>query len=504
MWNPCTGAVLRRTPESELDEVRAATAAASAALPSWAETPITQRARILFELRERVNGRVDALAACVSEELGKTRADARGDVIRGLEVLEYATSVVSHLQGNLTMGIARDGLDIAQVREPLGVCVGLAPFNFPAMLPLWMFPMALACGNTFVLKPSQRVPGASMLLAELATEAGVPPGVLNVVHGGQAASEALLDDPAVAAVSFVGSTAAGRAVYQRATQRGIRAQCNLGAKNHACILPDAPQPTAVAEQLVGAAFGASGQRCMAISAVVLVGDGAFRSRMMRYLHDAAQRLRVGPPEDERADLGPLASPTAKQRVLRLIERAQQAGARLVLDGRATQAPTATDDDDAAAKYAGGFWLGPTLLDNVRPDMEIYREEVFGPVLVCLQAESLDEAIALVNGNAYGNGCAVYTSSGACAHEFVRRVQVGQVGVNMPIPVPLPAYGFTGSKASMMGDLHFYGRAGFEFFSRPKTIMSRWSLKSDTAARRAQVLQAPATAMPSFSASDKAG
>lgn len=450
--NPATGQVLRQVPGSLKEEVDAAIAAAQEAFVSWSATPITKRVSYMFRFREIIHRRLADFVAVIRQEGGKTVKDAEGDIIRGLEVADYACGFTGKVEGMFEKNIATD-IDMLQVREPLGVCIGICPFNFPAMIPLWMIPIALVTGNTFVLKPSELVPGAAHLLAEISLEAGFPPGVFNIVQGGKDTVEALLDNPHIKAVSFVGSTPIGRIVYQKASMKGIRAQCNMGAKNHAVIMPDCNKELTL-QALTAAAFGATGQRCMAISVAVFVGESI---GMLPALVEKAANVRMG--TDENSDMGPLISAQAKARVEKLVQSAKTQGAKILYEG---QPPSSK-----------GNWMGPVIISNVTTDMDVYNQEIFGPVLVCLQVQTLDEAIQLINSNRFGNGTAIFTESGVAARKFQSEIEVGQVGINIPIPVPAPPFGFTGSKDSMWGDLPFYGPTGFAFFTRPKTIVSRF-------------------------------
>lgn len=455
--NPATQQVLARVPMATADEVAAAVTAAREAFKSWKKTPIGARARVFLKYQQLIREHMKELAALLSAEQGKTLADAEGDVFRGLEVVEHAANIGTLQLGEYAENVA-GGVDTYTVQQPLGVCAGITPFNFPAMIPLWMFPMAIACGNTFVLKPSEQDPMVTMRLVELALEAGVPPGVLNVVHGAEDVVNALCDHPDIKAVSFVGSTRVGTHVHQRASAAGKRVQCMMGAKNHAVVLPDANREQAL-NQIVGAAFGAAGQRCMALSVAVLVGEA---QQWIPDLAERARRLRVGPGHDN-PDLGPLISCAAQERVRGLIARGVEQGAKLELDGR----------DVAVDGYPHGNFVGPTLFSGVRADMDIYRQEVFGPVLCLMGADSLDEAIALVNANPHGNGTAIFTQSGAAARHFQEEVDVGQVGINVPIPVPVPLFSFTGSRGSKLGDLGPYGKQVILFYTQTKTVTSRW-------------------------------
>ena len=461
--NPATQEVLARVPFATADEVQRAVASAKAAFATWRKTPIGARARIFLRYQQLIREHLSELAALLTAEQGKTLADAEGDVFRGLEVVEHAAAIGNLQLGELANNVA-SGVDTYTLLQPLGVCAGITPFNFPAMIPLWMFPMAIACGNTFVLKPSEQDPLVTMRLVELALEAGVPPGVLNVVHGGPAVVDALCAHPDIKALSFVGSTRVGTHVYRRASDAGKRVQCMMGAKNHAVVLPDAPREQTLAN-LVGAAFGAAGQRCMAVSVVLLVGEA---NSWVPDLVAKARSLKVGAGHEQGTDVGPLISCQALDRVSGLIERGLSEGATLELDGR----------DVRVERYERGNFVGPTLFSGVTPEMTLYREEVFGPVLCVMHAATLDEAIALVNANPNGNGVALFTRSGAAARRFQEDIDVGQVGINVPIPVPVPLFSFSGSRASKLGDLGPYGKQAVLFYTQTKTITTRWPDEQD--------------------------
>jgi len=461
--NPATQEVLARVPFATAEEVQRAVASAKTAFVTWRKTPIGTRARIFLRYQQLIREHLSELAALLTAEQGKTLADAEGDVFRGLEVVEHAAAIGNLQLGELANNVA-SGVDTYTLLQPLGVCAGITPFNFPAMIPLWMFPMAIACGNTFVLKPSEQDPLVTMRLAELALEAGVPPGVLNVVHGGPAVVDALCDHPDIKALSFVGSTRVGTHVYRRASEAGKRVQCMMGAKNHAVVLPDAPREQTLAN-LVGAAFGAAGQRCMAVSVVVLVGEA---NSWLPDLVAKARSLKVGAGHETGTDVGPLISCQALDRVSGLIERGVSEGATLELDGRNIQVD----------HYEKGNFVGQTLFSGVTPEMTLYREEVFGPVLCVVHAATLDEAIALINANPNGNGVALFTRSGAAARRFQEDVDVGQVGINVPIPVPVPLFSFSGSRASKLGDLGPYGKQAVLFYTQTKTITTRWPDEQD--------------------------
>ncbi len=456
--DPATQDVLCEAPFATADEVDRAVAGAAAAFRSWRDVPAPERARLLFAYQHLLKKHQDDLARDLCRDTGKTWADARGEVWRGIEVVEHACGIASLMMGETVENVAR-GIDTYSLVQPVGVCVGISPFNFPAMVPLWMFPLAVACGNSFVLKPSEQDPTVSNRLAELLAEAGAPDGLLQVVHGGREQVEALIDHPDVRAVSFVGSAPVARAVYARAAAAGKRVQALAGAKNHLVILPDADREQAVAS-LVGAACGAAGQRCMAVSAAVLVGAA---TDWLDDLRQAMAAVRPGRWDDEGAAYGPQITRAARERILGCIERGKTEGARCLLDGSGCEVPG----------YPDGNWVGPTLFAGVTPGMSIYREEIFGPVLVASEVDTLDEAIALVNANPYGNGVSLFTASGGAARRFQREIQVGQVGINVPIPVPLPFFSFTGWKDSFFGDQHVYGKQAVRFYTETKTVTARW-------------------------------
>jgi malonate-semialdehyde dehydrogenase (acetylating)/methylmalonate-semialdehyde dehydrogenase len=457
--NPATQQVLARVPFATPEEVNAAVAAAKDAFKTWRKTPIGARARIFLKYQQLIREHMKELAAILTAEQGKTLADAEGDVFRGLEVVEYAASIGTLQMGELATNVA-GGVDTYTILQPLGVCAGITPFNFPAMIPLWMFPMAIATGNTFVLKPSEQDPMVTMRLVELALEAGIPKGVLNVIHGGEEVVNAICDHADIQAVSFVGSTRVGTHVYHRATQAGKRAQCMMGAKNHAVVLADANKEQAL-NALIGAGFGAAGQRCMAASVAVLVGEA---QQWIPELVARSRTLKVNGGAEPGTDVGPVISCAAKSRVESLIEQGVQQGATLELDGRMLQLD---------AKYAKGNFVGPTIFSNVTPGMAIYDQEIFGPVLVIVNAATLDEAIDLINRNPNGNGVALFTQSGAAARKFQEDIDIGQVGINVPIPVPVPLFSFTGSRASKLGDLGPYGKQVILFYTQTKTVTARW-------------------------------
>ncbi|KAA6423522.1 MAG: methylmalonate-semialdehyde dehydrogenase [acylating] mitochondrial-like [Trebouxia sp. A1-2] len=458
--NPATQEVVSRMPIITNKEFEEAVQAAKDAFPAWRRTPVPHRQRIMFKFQQLIKENMDSLAANITQEQGKTLADAKGDVFRGLEVVEYSCNLAPDLMGEYIEGVST-GMDTYSIKQPLGVCAGICPFNFPAMIPLWMFPVAVTAGNTFVLKPSEKDPGAAVMLADLAQQAGLPKGVLNIVHGTKDVVNNILDHPDIKAVSFVGSNAAGRYISERASANGkrVQASANKGAKNHAVIMPDA-NPEATASALVGASMGAAGQRCMAISAAVFVGGiGKYKEALLSKARD----LKVSAGHEPGTDVGPVITRESKKRVEDLIEIGIKQGAQCDLDGRGIK----------VQDYEDGNFVGPTLLTNVKPDMDCYNEEIFGPVLVCLEADTLDEAIALVNANPHGNGTAIFTKSGPAARKYQNEIEVGMVGVNVPIPVPLPFFSFTGWRGSFDGDLHMYGKAGVQFFTNTKTVTTNW-------------------------------
>lgn len=458
VWNPATGDVRARVAMGTANDVDAAVRAAAAAFRGWATTPPTRRARLMFRLRELIETHADELAETIVAEHGKILSDAKGEVQRGLEVVEFACGIPQLLRGEFSEQ-AGPGIDAYSVRQPLGVCVGITPFNFPAMVPMWMFPVAIACGNTFVLKPSERDPSASLLLAQLLRRAGFPDGVFNVVQGDREAVDALLAHPQVAAVSFVGSTAIARSVHETAARNGKRVQALGGAKNHLVVMPDADLDQAV-DALIGAAYGAAGERCMAVSVAVAVGGIA--DALVARLAERVPRIRIGAGSDPAAEMGPLVTAAHRERVLGYIEAGVTQGATLVVDGRNVPAPG-----------GAGFFVGGTLFDHVEPGMTIYDDEIFGPVLSIVRVDSFERALALVDAHEYGNGCAIFTRDGDAAREFAARVQTGMVGVNVPVPVPMAFHSFGGWKASLFGEHHVYGTEGVRFYTRLKSVMQRW-------------------------------
>ncbi|MFQ6310793.1 CoA-acylating methylmalonate-semialdehyde dehydrogenase [Lysobacter capsici] len=456
--NPATQVVLARVPMATREEVDAAVASATHAFKSWRKTAIGTRARIFLKYQQLIREHMSELAAILTAEQGKTLPDAEGDVFRGLEVVEHAAAIGNLQLGELANNVA-GGVDTYTLLQPLGVCAGITPFNFPAMIPLWMFPMAIATGNTFVLKPSEQDPLVTMRLVELALQAGIPKGVLNVVHGGEDVVNAICDHADIRAVSFVGSTKVGTHVYQRSSLAGKRVQCMMGAKNHAVVLADANKEQTL-NAMAGAAFGAAGQRCMAASTAVLVGEAR---HWIGDLVAKAKTLKVNAGTEPGTDVGPVISCAARERVEALIASGVEQGAKLELDGRKPSVPG----------YEQGNFIGPTVFSGVKPGMRIYDEEIFGPVLVILEADTLDDAIALVNANPNGNGTAIFTQSGAAARKFQEEIDVGQVGINLPIPVPVPLFSFTGSRASKLGDLGPYGKQAVMFYTQTKTVTARW-------------------------------
>ncbi|WP_372734921.1 CoA-acylating methylmalonate-semialdehyde dehydrogenase [Nocardioides sp.] len=464
VFDPATGAQRSEVRLASTDDVEAAVRVARAAYEQWSQTSLSRRTKVLFSFRELVNRHAEELAGLITDEHGKVLADALGEVQRGLEVVEFACGIPTLLKGDYSDQVSTD-IDSWSFREPLGVVAGITPFNFPAMVPMWMFPIAIACGNTFILKPSERDPSVSMRLAELWQEAGLPDGVFNVVHGDKEAVDAILDAPEIAAVSFVGSTPIARYIHERGTANGKRVQALGGAKNHAVVLPDA-DPAAVADHLAGAAFGSAGERCMAISVAVTVGE--IGDRVVEAVSARARAVQVGPGRDPGSEMGPVVTREAQQRIERLITSGAAEGAHVAVDGRG----------HTVAGHESGFFVGPTVIDAVVPSMEVYREEIFGPVVSIVRADSVDEAIALVNANPYGNGTAVFTSSGEAARRFVRGVHVGMVGINVPVPVPMAFYSFGGWKDSLFGDRHMHGPEGVGFYTRAKVVTASWPRAED--------------------------
>jgi malonate-semialdehyde dehydrogenase (acetylating)/methylmalonate-semialdehyde dehydrogenase len=459
VFNPATGAPQAEVLLASEQDVEAAIAAAKDAFPEWSQTSLSTRTKTLFAFRELVNRHADELAELITDEHGKVLSDALGEVQRGLEVVEFACGIPQLLKGDFSDQVSTD-VDTYSFREPLGVVAGITPFNFPAMVPMWMFPVAIACGNTFVLKPSERDPSASMRLAELWREAGLPDGVFNVVHGDKVAVDSILDSPDVAAVSFVGSTPIARYIHQRGTANGKRVQALGGAKNHAIILPDADVDFA-ADHLAAAAFGSAGERCMAISAAVAVGTAG--DAIVEAVNQRARDVKVGSGRDAASEMGPVVTREAQQRILGLIDTGEAQGAQVTVDGRGFVVPN----------YEDGFFVGPTVIDQVTTQMDVYQQEIFGPVLSVVRSDSVDDAIALINSNPYGNGTAIFTSSGEAARRFQRGVHVGMIGINVPVPVPMAFYSFGGWKDSLFGDKHVHGPEGVSFYTRAKVVTARW-------------------------------
>ncbi|MFC5476852.1 CoA-acylating methylmalonate-semialdehyde dehydrogenase [Massilia suwonensis] len=459
VFNPALGEPCARVTLASVDEVNAAVFAAQAAFPAWSATPPLARARILFKYLQLCQQHTDEFAAMITREHGKTFSDAQGEVARGIEVVEFACGIPQLLKGEFTDQIAR-GIDAWSMRQPLGVVAGITPFNFPVMVPMWMFPVALACGNTFVLKPSERDPSPSLLHARLLKEAGLPDGVFNVVQGDKVAVDALLDNRDVQAISFVGSTPIAEYIYARGSANGKRVQALGGAKNHMVVMPDADMDMAV-DALIGAAYGSAGERCMAISVAVAIGDAG--DKLVATLAERTKKLKIGEGMSQGMEMGPVVTQAARQRIERLIGEGVEQGATLVVDGRGHK----------VEGFENGFFVGGTLFDHVKPEMSIYQEEIFGPVLCVVRLPDVGSAVELINANEYGNGVAVFTRDGGVAREFVRQIQVGMVGVNVPLPVPMAFNSFGGWKRSMFGDHHAYGPEGVRFYTRHKAVMQRW-------------------------------
>ncbi|KAK7059137.1 hypothetical protein VNI00_001763 [Paramarasmius palmivorus] len=472
--DPSTQTLLTRVPQTTDAEFQQAIDAASDAYKTWSRTSVLGRQRFALELQHLLRKNADAIASSIVLEQGKTLPDAHGDLMRGLQVVEHAIGITSTLLGE-KIEVSKD-MDTEVRKLPLGVCASIAPFNFPAMIPLWSIPMAAVTGNTLILKPSERDPGAAMIIAELCQQAGLPSGVLNVVHGGVPTVNAICDNPAIKAISFVGGDRAGKHIYERGTQNGKRVQSNMGAKNHAVIMPDANKNLAL-NSIVGAAFGAAGQRCMALSVVILIGES---QQWLPELIERASKLKVNGGFEKGADLGPVISPAAKSRILKLISSAETEGGKITLDGRNVQVPG----------YPNGNFVGPTIIE-ADTSMTCYKEEIFGPVLTVIKADTLDDAVEIINANKYGNGTAIFTQSGATARRFETEVNVGQIGINVPIPVPLPMFAWSGNKGSFLGDIGFYGKSGINFYTQNKTTTSLWRAE-DAISTRASV------EMPQFS------
>ncbi|MEW6292529.1 MAG: CoA-acylating methylmalonate-semialdehyde dehydrogenase [Pseudomonadota bacterium] len=459
VFNPASGMVAARVPLACAEETRKAIAAAAAALPEWANTSPLRRARILFKFRELLERNLDVLAAIITAEHGKVLADAKGEIIRGMEVVEFACGIPHLLKGEMSDQIGT-GIDSWSIRQPVGVCAGITPFNFPVMVPMWMFPVALACGNTFVLKPSERDPSASLFMAELLARADLPKGVFNVINGDKEAVDTLLTDPRVAAISFVGSTPIAEYIYATGSAHGKRVQALGGAKNHMVVMPDADLDQSV-DALIGAAYGSAGERCMAISVAVAVG--AVADPLVAALAKRTRALKIGPGTEPSMEMGPLVTRQHLDKVRGYVDQGVAEGAELVVDGRGLSVPG----------HEGGYFLGGCLFDKVTADMRIYREEIFGPVLCVVRVPDFDTAVSLINAHEFGNGVAVFTRSGNTAREFARRIQVGMVGINVPIPVPMAFHSFGGWKRSLFGDHSIHGPEGVRFYTRLKTVTERW-------------------------------
>ena len=459
VYNPATGEVQSHVPLASDAEIDAAVGAAKAAFPEWAATPPLTRARIMFKYKALIEEHAEELATIITSEHGKVLSDAHGSLTRGLEVVEFACGVPQLLKGEFTEQVGRE-IDAWTVRQPVGICAGITPFNFPAMVPMWMYPMAIACGNTFILKPSEKDPSCALRLAELAKEAGLPDGVLNVVNGDKVAVDAILSHPDISAVSFVGSTPIARYIYTTGAANGKRVQALGGAKNHMVVMPDADMDQAV-DALMGAAYGSAGERCMAISVAVAVGDAG--NRLIDLLKPRVESLRIGPGSDNDMDMGPLVTGEHLNKVKGYVDIGVDEGADLLVDGR----------DYSLQGYEDGFFMGGCLFDHVSTDMRIYREEIFGPVLSVVRSPDFDNAVKVINDHEFGNGVSIFTRDGDAAREFSNKIQVGMVGINVPIPVPMAFHSFGGWKASLFGDIHMHGPEGVRFYTRQKAITSRW-------------------------------
>ncbi|NJD28987.1 MAG: CoA-acylating methylmalonate-semialdehyde dehydrogenase [Chloroflexi bacterium] len=458
VYNPATGELARHVDFASIDEVNEAVAAAKAAFPGWRATSLSKRTDIMFRIRNLVDAHRKDIAGFLTAEHGKVPSDALGEVARGIENLEFATGIPNLLKGGFSEQVST-GIDVYQIRQPLGVAAGITPFNFPAMVPMWMFANAIACGNTFILKPSEKDPSASIFIAELLREAGVPDGVFNVIQGDKVAVDRILEHPDIAAVSFVGSTPIARYIYETGTRHGKRVQALGGAKNHMVVLPDADIDMA-ADAAVSAAYGSSGERCMAISVVLAVGGVA--DPLVDAITSRLPKINVGPGTDEHAQMGPLVTREHRDKVASYLDRGRDQGASVIVDGR-----------EHDSYRSAGFFLGPSLIDRVTPDMDSYCNEIFGPVLEVVRVQTYDEAVRLVNDNQYGNGTAIFTRDGGAARQYQFDVNVGMVGINVPIPVPVAYYSFGGWKSSLFGDLHMYGPEGIQFYTRAKVVTARW-------------------------------
>jgi malonate-semialdehyde dehydrogenase (acetylating)/methylmalonate-semialdehyde dehydrogenase len=463
VFNPATGAVTGRVSLANVQDVAQAVASAQAAFPAWADTPPLRRARVMFKFLELLNQHRDTLARMITAEHGKVFTDAQGEVTRGIDIVEFACGIPQLLKGDFTDQVST-GIDNWTLRQPLGVVAGITPFNFPVMVPMWMFPVAIACGNSFVLKPSPLDPSPSLFMADLLKQAGLPDGVFNVVQGDKEAVDALVEHPDVKAISFVGSTPIANSLYENGARHGKRVQALGGAKNHMVVMPDADIEQAV-DALIGAAYGSAGERCMAISVAVLVGNVA--EKLMPLLLEKTKALKVLNGTNLDAEMGPIVTAAAKQRITGYIDAGVAEGAKLLVDGRQF------DGAKAGIGCDNGFWLGGTLFDNVTTDMKIYKEEIFGPVLSCVRVKDFGEAVQIINDHEFGNGVSCFTRDGNVAREFSRRIQVGMVGINVPIPVPMAWHGFGGWKRSLFGDMHAYGEEGVRFYTKQKSIMQRW-------------------------------
>ena len=463
VYNPATGAVSGQVALASTDDVNTAVASAQKAFPAWADTSPLRRARVMFKFLELLNQHKDDLARMITAEHGKVFTDAQGEVTRGIEIVEFATGIPQLLKGDYTEQVST-GIDNWTMRQPLGVVAGITPFNFPVMVPMWMFPVAIAAGNTFVLKPSPIDPSPSLFMADLLKQAGLPDGVFNVVQGDKEAVDALLVHPDVKAISFVGSTPIANYIYETGAHHGKRVQALGGAKNHMVVMPDADIDQAV-DALIGAAYGSAGERCMAISVAVLVGDVG--EKIMPKLIERTKALKVLNGTNLAAEMGPIVTGAAHQRITGYIDTGVKEGAKLLVDGRTF------DNKQAGAGCDNGFWMGGTLFDNVTPDMRIYKEEIFGPVLSCVRVNDFAHAVDLINAHEFGNGVSCFTRDGNVAREFARRIQVGMVGINVPIPVPMAWHGFGGWKKSLFGDMHAYGEEGVRFYTKQKSVMQRW-------------------------------
>jgi malonate-semialdehyde dehydrogenase (acetylating) / methylmalonate-semialdehyde dehydrogenase len=459
IYNPATGAITRKVALASASEVSSAVDAAKAAFSAWADTPPIRRARVIFKFLELLNSHKDVVAAAITAEHGKVFTDAQGEVSRAIDVVEFACGIPQLLKGDYTDQVST-GIDNWTMRQPLGVVAGITPFNFPTMVPAWMFPVAIACGNTFILKPSPTDPTPAMMIADLWKQAGLPNGVFNVVHGDKVAVDALLAHPDVKAISFVGSTPIANYIYETGAHHGKRVQALGGAKNHMVVMPDADMDQVV-DALIGSAYGSAGERCMAISVAVLVGDAA--DKVIPKLIERTKSLKIKNGVELDAEMGPIVTKAALERITGYIEDGVKSGAKLLVDGRGFK----------LAGHQNGFWLGGTLFDHVTPKMRIYKEEIFGPVLSCVRVKDFAAAVGLVNGHEFGNGVSCFTRDGNVAREFSRRIEVGMVGINVPIPVPMAWHGFGGWKKSLFGDMHAYGEEGVRFYTKQKSIMQRW-------------------------------